>query len=76
MMHGYGFGFGGMLMGAVFWILIIVGVVLLVKWLLDQERTRASSGGESAVEILEKRYARGEIDEEEFEEREGTLSEG
>lgn len=76
MMHyGSGYGFFGMLVGAAFWVLIIVGGVLLAKWFLDQERNQATNGGESALEILEKRYAKGEMDKEEFEERKGTLNE-
>ncbi len=60
----------GMLFMALFWVVLIVGVVLLVRWFLG------SSGftrGESALEILKKRYARGEIDHQEFEEKKRDL---
>lgn len=69
MMDGWGMGwFGGIFM-IVFWILIIVGLVFLIKWLVQSSRD--SSGGPAkptsrALHILEERYARGEIDKQEF----------
>lgn len=76
MMHyGSGYGFLGMFVGAAFWILIIVGGILLAKWFLEQEASQATNGGESAQEILKKRYAKGEMDKDEFEERKRTLNE-
>lgn len=67
-MVGWGFGGFGMIFMLLFWALIIVGIALVVKWLVEQGRPegRPGSGGESALEILKKRYARGEIDKEEF----------
>lgn len=53
-------GFGGIFM-LLFWVLLIVIVVYLVKRGLSD-----SGGGESAEDILKKRYARGEISKEEF----------
>ncbi len=72
---GYGFGwFGGIIMIA-FWIAIIVGIVLLIRWLIISTRTTShgTGSGESALEILKKRYARGEINKEEFEEKKRDL---
>jgi putative membrane protein len=64
---GYGMGiFGGLFM-LLFWGLIIVGLILLVRWLWDHTRTGGTQGGgESALEILKRRYAKGEINKEEF----------
>jgi putative membrane protein len=58
-----------------FWVLIIAGIVLAVKWLVEQGRWGGApaSGGESAVDILKKRYARGEIGKEEFEAKKKDL---
>lgn len=54
-------GFGG-IFTILFWILLIVIVIYLVK------RGLSGTGGEeTAEEILKKRYARGEISKEEFE---------
>ncbi len=72
-MMGYGYGmgwFGGIIMIA-FWIAVIVGIVLLIRWLIISTRTAShgTSSGDSALEILKKRYARGEINKQEFEEK-------
>ncbi len=62
---GMGFGGGGIFM-IFFWGLIILGVVYLVKIILGGGSTEEKKN-ESAQEILEKRFARGEISKEEFE---------
>jgi putative membrane protein len=71
MMWG-GWGIGMMLIMFLFWAAIIVGIVFLIRWLVT-----AGSGGqhaatgpspESALDILKKRYARGEISKQEYEE--------
>jgi len=65
---GYGMGwFSGIFMIAV-WGLVIVGIVLLVRWLAASSQKRETGGAaDSPLEILKKRYARGEINREEFE---------
>ena len=70
-----GFGIFGMVFMLVFWVLIIAGIVLVVKWLVEQGRSGGApgSGGESALDILKKRYARGEIGKEEFEAKKKDL---
>jgi putative membrane protein len=76
-MMGFGwFGIFGAIFMLLFWILIIVGVVWFIKWLVEQ-----GSGGsngtskKSALEILDEKYARGEIDDEEYEKRRRKLLE-
>lgn len=54
------------------WILAILGIIVLVKWLLEKEK-KPSEGGESALEILKRRYAKGEIDKDEFEQKKRDL---
>ena len=56
-------GIGMMLMMLVFWGLVIAAVVLGVRWLAARGR---EAGGDAALDILRQRYARGEIDREEF----------
>ncbi|QLQ01604.1 MAG: SHOCT domain-containing protein [Thiobacillus sp.] len=77
MMGGYGmtggFGFGGIFM-ILWWVLIIAGIVVLVKWLATSFGTGGRSGGEKALDLLKERYARGEIDEQEFQKRKRDLS--
>jgi putative membrane protein len=55
----------------VFWILVIAGLVLGVRWLMQEGKERRS---DSALEILRQRYARGEINKEEFETKKRDLS--
>lgn len=55
---------------------IVLVVVLLVRWLDGSRRDyRTPSSDKTALAILEERFARGEIDKEEFEERRRILSE-
>jgi len=63
-MMGPGFFFGGWWMW-LFWILVIAGVVLVVRT-LTEGRAPTNHAGKSPQDILEERYARGEISEEEF----------
>lgn len=60
MMWGYG-GLGFLWM-ALFW----AGVILLVVWAVRQPEERNGDSRRRALEILEERYARGEVDAEEF----------
>ncbi|SDG06935.1 putative membrane protein [Limimonas halophila] len=68
----------GPLMMIVFLAVAVTVVVLIVRWLgghTNHPHQPPASGrtGESPLEILEKRFARGEIDREEFEERRKML---
>ncbi len=69
MMYGYHFGMGWMLLGLVFWIFVIACAVLLVLWVIGRSG-RGKRGKEelSAMEILNRRYARGEITREQYHE--------
>ncbi len=64
---GLGLAGGGLLM-LLFWGVLVVAAVVGVRWLWDQGRPAAGRGREeSSLEILKRRYARGEIGREEFE---------
>ena len=68
MMSG-GMGFWS-LFGMIFWIVLIAGIILLAIWVIQRAAGGGTSKtGESALEILKKRYASGEISKEEFEEK-------
>ncbi len=67
--HGYGMGwFGGIFM-ILFWGLIIVGIVLVIRHFITGQGSDSESAPRDPRQILKERYANGEIDTEEFEER-------
>ena len=82
----FGFGMGGLgiasiiyvLVIALFWGLVIAALVLGIRWLIRaDQRNRVSPpppASETPLEVLQHRYARGEIDEEEYERRRKTLT--
>ena len=76
MMGGWGMDWPGGIFMILFWILILVGLVFLIKWLVQSTRGGQAGGSSSnrALEILKERYARGEIDKAEFEEKRKVLA--
>ena len=75
MMGNWGMGWFGMIFMVIFWALLIVGLVFLIKWLIQTTSSgkAAEQTGSRAVEILKERYARGEIDKTEFESKKKDL---
>lgn len=79
MMYGMNHGmiWSGMWLNWIFWLIMIILIIWGVKTLAGKNR---DSGGkrpneDSALEILKKRYARGEIDQEEYKEKREQLME-
>ena len=76
-MIGYG-GFGFInLIFSVFWIVIVVWVItMLVRAIRGKSVWHGENlrFGSSALDILKERYAKGEIDRKEFEEKKADLS--
>ena len=78
--HGmmWGGGWGGMLFGLIMMLLVIAAivavVVLVVRILGGTGSGTAKPSGKTPTDILEERFARGEIDAEEFEERRRVLA--
>jgi putative membrane protein len=63
MMH-YGFGYGGMFM----WIIFLIVIGLLIYFIVQAQKTKGQmpTQTESPLDILKKRYAKGEINKEDF----------
>jgi putative membrane protein len=68
--RGMGFGFIFMLL---FWGLILLGIVTLIRWLMTPSSPRRSTHDKSPLEIVQERYARGEINREEYEQKKRDL---
>ncbi len=63
--HMMGYGYGGMFM----WLILIIIAGVIIYFALERSRRSGNStdaSGESPMEILKKRYAKGEITKEEF----------
>ena len=79
--HLTGWGYAVMTVGMLaFWGLTIAGIVLLLRYLAHAEGTRTErqdapprAAGPTAEEVLAERFARGDIDEEEYHRRLQTL---
>ena len=76
---GNGWGWGGWvvmaLMMIVFWAVVIAAGFAVVRWLTAIRNTPSADGRGRAEELLAERYARGEIDEDEFRTRAALLRE-
>ncbi len=76
---GWGWTWGiGMIHGLLWWVFVILGIVLLLRLLARGTGGGAAAGPppappETALDILKKRYARGEIDKAEFDEKRRDL---
>ena len=71
MWYGDGWMFGMHFLWWIFWVLLIVGLVAL---LFRRERPASTPPSKAtALEVLERRYAAGEVSTEEFNERRANL---
>ncbi|MEK7453225.1 MAG: SHOCT domain-containing protein [Patescibacteria group bacterium] len=76
-------GFSGVFM-VLWWALVVAGIFMLVRWILAQnngscndknhDKNHDKSANDSSLNILKERYAKGEIDKEEFDEKKIDLS--
>jgi putative membrane protein len=65
---GGGLGWVGMVFGFIFFILVVIGIILLIVWLVKKSNhpgveNRTES---KALEVLKERYAKGEITKDQF----------
>ncbi|HEY7743486.1 MAG TPA: SHOCT domain-containing protein [Burkholderiales bacterium] len=72
--YGWGWGMGfGMISMVLFWVLVVLGIVILVRWIAAGTPGGGQVPGKTALDILKERYARGEIGREEFEQKKRDL---
>lgn len=76
-MMGWGGGWYGMIIGPLMMILVLAAVIATVVFLVRQTTTPSyhPSSGRTPLDILKERFARGEIDKNELEERRRVLGE-
>lgn len=66
--NGYGMGWGWFgAMHLLWWLLLIVGAAMLLRYIVGAKEARGSD--DRSLAVLRERFARGEIDEQEFNER-------
>lgn len=71
-MNGFGMGFGWL-----FWIAVLVIVVWLVLRVINNPLNKdKNSAGETALDILKRRYASGEISKKEYDELKKDIKSG
>lgn len=69
----FGWGLGGGLMMILFW----AALIFVIVWIVKETKGGNSSDSprfKSALDILKNRYAKGEIDKKEFEEKKKDLN--
>jgi putative membrane protein len=72
---GFHMGLFSIVLIGLFWIAVIVAILFLIRWLFipTGHRNREVKSTDSALEILRMRYAKGEINKEEFEQKKKDL---
>ena len=73
MSDGFNMGFGGGFMW-LFWVLLVVAIVWVLVT-ISGSKNEPSKRQKTALEILEERYAKGEIDQQEFSQKRKDLDE-
>jgi putative membrane protein len=73
MMWDWGAGWGWGALGGISMVLLWIGLIILIVWVVMKVIKSSSNGtgggesGKEALDIVKKRYAKGEISKEEFE---------
>lgn len=73
--HGWGHGWFGGIPMLLFWVLVFMLLAKVMSWVFNSsaEGREGVMGSNDPLEILKRRYARGEIEKIEFEERRREL---
>ncbi len=71
---GYGMGWLWFIVMVVFLIAVVVGIVFFIRWITLSTGKGGMRPEDSALDILKKRYARGEITKEEYEKMKKDIS--
>ena len=66
--YGGGMGWIGMVLGFIFFILVVIGIIFLIVWLVKRSNNPGveSRTDGKALEVLKERYAKGEITKDQF----------
>ncbi|MCL4417412.1 MAG: SHOCT domain-containing protein [Actinobacteria bacterium] len=68
------FGGIGMILSFVFFVLIVIGIILLIVWLVKRTGNNITDKtGKHSLEILKERYAKGEITKEQYDDMKKEL---
>ncbi|MFP4529516.1 MAG: SHOCT domain-containing protein [Candidatus Kapaibacterium sp.] len=73
MMDYFGSHGWGMMFGWVIGLAVLIGIILLIAKMVSGNRQGGQSRDKTPLEILKERYARGEIDSDEYEQRKRKL---
>lgn len=70
--HMFGWGLGGGVMMILFWVALIIFIVWIAKEVNSRNQSNTTHS-KSAIDVLKERYAKGEVDKKEFEEKKRDL---
>mgnify|MGYP000376681349 FL=1 len=74
-LQGFGHGMGiGMGWGWIIGLIVLVLIVLIIVKAVGQNTGAVQNSGKTPLEVLKERYAKGEIDKEEFEQKKKDLT--
>ncbi|OGF37406.1 electron transporter RnfE, partial [Candidatus Falkowbacteria bacterium RIFOXYC2_FULL_48_21] len=55
------------------WVIVVIGAIALIRWLVNQASSKSGGDAKTPLQILQERYAKGEIDKKEFDEKKQAL---
>lgn len=70
---GYGWMGPGWIVMIIFWALVVAAAIALVRWFGMRDRESGDARRRTPLEILQERYARGEIERDEYEQKRRDL---